>query len=121
MRSSATTDAKRTVLPDKTAAYLALSDLNHAFDQILVDLERLKTLGVFGTRFQRESMVACEATIEETRAWINFEATETLHEGEERDRGHFGRIRYRFERKYEDPHDVLLKAERLSKKIATKG
>jgi hypothetical protein len=121
MRSKATTDSKRTILLDKAAAHLALSDVNQMFDQILVDLERLKTLGVFRSRFHRESLAACEATIEETRAWVNFAATETLHESEERDRAHFGRIRHRFEKKYEDPQDVLLKAERLRKGIATKG
>lgn len=121
MRSNATPDSKRTALLDKTASYAALSDLNQTVDQILLDLERLKSLCVFRSRFQKESVATCAATIEETRAWINFEATESLHASEVRDRAHFGRIRDRFEKKYEDPYDVLLKAKRLSKKLAPKA
>jgi hypothetical protein len=121
MRSNATTDSKRNPLPDKTAVYGALSDLNRNVEQVLLDLERLKAVGMCRSRFQRESMATCQATIEETRAWINFEATETLHEREQRDRAHFGRIRRRWEKKYEDPHDVLIEAERFKKRIAREG
>ena len=112
MRSNATTDAKRNALPNKTAVYGALSDLNRNLEQVLLDLERLKTLGMFRNRFKRESLATCQATIEETRAWLNFEVTETLHEREERDWAHFGRVRRRFEKKSRDPHDVLIEAER---------
>jgi hypothetical protein len=121
MRSNATNDSKRNTLPDKTAVYATLSDLNRNLEQVLLDLERLKTVGLFRSRFRRESLVTCRASLEEIRAWINFEATETLHEREEHDRAHFGRIRRRWEKKYEDPHDVLIEAERFKKKIAKKS
>jgi hypothetical protein len=42
------------------------------------------------TRFRRESLEACRATIEETRARANFEVVEILHEWEERDRARWG-------------------------------
>jgi hypothetical protein len=121
MRSNATIDAKGDALPDKAAVYGALSDLNRNVEQVLLDLERLKTVGLFRNRFQRESLATCQATIEETRAWLNFEATEALHEREQRDRAHFGRVRRRWEKKYEDPHDVLIDAERFKKKTAREG
>ena len=121
MRSNATTDTKRNALPDKGAVYLALSDLNRNLELVLLDLERLKTAGMFRSRFQTESLAACQATLEETRAWINFQMTETLQEREQRDWAHFGRIRRRWQKKYEDPHDVLIEAERFKKKIARKG
>jgi hypothetical protein len=105
----------------KPHAYEALSALNQHFEQVLQNLDRLRELGLFDTRFRRESVQACQAMIEETRAWINFGSVEVLHEWEERDRAFFGRIRHQFEDKYQDPHDILLKAERLGKKIATEG
>jgi hypothetical protein len=70
---------------------------------------------------QRESLATCQATIEETPAWLNFQATEALHEREELDRARFGRVRRRLEKKYEDPHDVLIEAERFKRKIAREG
>ena len=90
-------DAKPASSPDKAAVYEPLSALNQHFEELLA---------------------TCQASIEETRAWVNFEATETLHDCEERDRAHFGRIRHGFEKKYEDPQDVLLRAERMQKQTA---
>jgi hypothetical protein len=120
MPSNATTDSKRNSLPDKAALYGTLSDLNRNLEQVLLDLERLKAVGMFRSRFQRESLATCQATIEETRAWLHFQATEALHEREELDRARFGRVRRRLEKKYEDPHDVLIEAERYKKKIAAR-
>jgi len=116
MRTKATADSKSTVPPSKTSVYTALSDLNRNFEHVLLDLDRLKTRGTFPGRFEQGSLASCQAAIEETRAWINLLATEALHERAERDRAHFGRIRLRFETKYEDPQDVLLRAERLRKR-----
>ena len=117
----ATTHSNTDSLPRKDNLYGGLSDLNRNFEQVLFELERLKTCGLFRTRFQRDSLATCRATIEETCAWLNFAATESLHEQEERDRAHFGRIRRRLEKKYEDPHDVLIEAERFKNKIARRG
>lgn len=117
----ATTHSNTDSLLRKDTLYGGLSDLNRNFEQVLFDLERLRTGGLFRSRFQRDSLATCRATIEETRAWLNFAATESLHEREERDRAHFGRIRRRLEKKYEDPHDVLIEAERFKKKIARRG
>lgn len=121
MRSNATNDSKQKAVPDKAAVYGAMSDLNQNLERVLLDLDRLKTVGMFRSRFQRQSLATCQATLEETQAWINFEAMETLHEREQHDRAHFGRIRRRWEKQYEDPHDVLIEAERFKKKIVREG
>lgn len=63
---------------------------------------------------------ACQATIEETRAWANFEIVEILHEREERDRAHFGGLRFQWEKRFEDPQDVLIQAELLKRKLPAK-
>jgi hypothetical protein len=110
---SPTTTGQRDTFPDKPAAYQALSDLNLRFEETLQDLKRLTALGVFKSKGQRESAEICRVSIEETRAWINFEATESLHDGEERDWARFGRLRHRYEKKNEDPQDILILAERL--------
>lgn len=65
MRSNATTDAKRNALPDKAAVYLALSDLNRNLELVLLDLDRLKTVGMFRSRFQTESLATCQTTLED--------------------------------------------------------
>lgn len=104
----------------KIAAYDALSALNQYFEQVLQNLDRLRELRLFETRFRRDSLRACRASIEETRSWINFEITESLHDREERGRARFGRIRSQGEKKFEDPQDVLIKTNRLRRKSAVK-
>jgi hypothetical protein len=56
-----------------------------------------------------------QTTLEETRAWANFEVVEMLQQSEETDWAHFGRLRRQWEKKYEDPNDVLIDAARLDK------
>jgi hypothetical protein len=80
--------------------------------------QRLRQLGLFETRFLRESLKNCTAMIEETRAWINFEITECMHEREQRGWARFGKVRRRWEEKYADPNDALIKAEKLTGKLA---
>ena len=117
MRSNATTDSKQT-LPDKVAIYEWVCALNLHFKDVLLDLERLTTLGIFRSRFQRDSIKTCRAMIEETQAWINFEVTETLQDCEDRDRTRFELIRHQLENKYRDrpsPSTPAAKLRRASK------
>jgi hypothetical protein len=104
----------------KECAYEALAALNQHFEQVLQDLDRLHELGLFDTRFHRESLQACKAMIEETRAWLNFGVVEVLRDREEGDRAHFGRIRSQWERKFEDPQDILIKAKGLKRQAPKK-
>jgi hypothetical protein len=105
----------------KSLAYDALFGLNQHFEQVFQSPERVRRLGLRETRFQREALQVCRATIEEARAWINFEITESLRDQEQRDWARFGKVRRRWEKKYEDPDDALIKAERLAGKLARKN
>jgi hypothetical protein len=117
-RPEAAPDSAPNNVSPKALAYDALFVLNQHFEQVLQNLDRVRQLGLLETRFQRKSLQACRATIEETRAWINFEITESLHDREQRDWTRFGKVRRRWEKKYEDPNDALIKAERLAQIIA---
>ena len=79
----------------KVLVYEALATMNRGFEQVLGDLERLEELRLFPRPWQRNFLKTWRATLEETRAWANFEVVEVLHQREERDWVGFGRIRRR--------------------------
>jgi hypothetical protein len=91
----------------KVLVYDALATLNRDFEQVLADLERLQGLRLFPLRWQRNVLKAWRAALEETRASVNFEVVEILHQREERDWVGFGRIRQRLEKASEPPADSL--------------
>jgi hypothetical protein len=95
----------------KVLIYEALAVLNRHFEDVLLDLKGLAALGIFPNRWQRQFLKACRATLEEARAWANFELVEILHQMEERDWVAFARIRQRRENAGEDSGDVLLPPE----------
>jgi hypothetical protein len=82
----------------KVHVYDALATLNRDFEQVLADLERLERLRLFPLRWQRKVLKVWRATLEETRASVNFELVEILHQREERDWVGFGAIRQRLEK-----------------------
>jgi hypothetical protein len=90
----------------KAVVYDALAKFNRDVEQVLLDLERLGTLGLFPRRWQRKFLKTCRATLEETRAWANFELLEVLHAREEQEWVHFARLRQRAEKQSESPDDV---------------
>jgi hypothetical protein len=92
----------------KVLVYDALATLNRDFEQVLADLERLEGLRLFPLRWQRKVLKAWRAALEETRASVNFEVVEILHQREERDWAGFGRIRQRLEKPSEVPPDRLI-------------
>ena len=97
----------------KLRAYQTLFTLNQAFENVLADLQRLQHLPFFRSEFLREFQVM----VEETRACINFELVESLHSREQDDWARFGRLRQQLEKRYRDPNDVLIEAERLTRKL----
>src|SRR6266436_6335179 len=97
--------------PQKLRAYQTLFTLNQAFENISADLQRLQRLPFFRPEFLREFQVM----VEETRACINFELVEAMHSREQDDWARFGRLRQQWEKRYRDPQDVLIEAERLRK------
>lgn len=92
--------------PPKTLVYDALANWNRDFEQVLDDLQRLEALRLFRRRWQRKFLKEWRATLEETRAWANFEVIEVLHQTEEREWVWFARIRQLAERQ-SAPDDAL--------------
>lgn len=91
----------------KAQAYEALAAFNRDVEQLLVDLERLGALGLLPQRWQRQFLKICRATLEETRAWTNFELIDILGQKEEREWVRFARIRQRAEEQSEPPFRPL--------------
>jgi hypothetical protein len=94
----------------KALVYEFLAGFNRNFEQVLQDLERLATLDLFPDHWQRRAFKACRATLEDMRAWANFELIEVLHQREEREWVRFARLRQRAE-KQSAHNDVLLPSE----------
>lgn len=103
--------------PRKVRAYETLFTLNQAFEQVLANLRSLQALPFFRRDFLQEFQVM----VEETRACVNFELVETMHSREQNDWTRFGRLRQKWEKRYRDPQDVLIEAERLRKSAGKRG
>jgi hypothetical protein len=99
------------MMKQKLRAYHTLFTLNQSFENVLADLQRLQRLPFFRRAFLREFQVM----VEETRACVNFELVEAMHSREQDDWARFGRLRQQWEKRYRDPHDVLIEAEKLRK------
>jgi hypothetical protein len=95
----------------------AIANLNRGFDQVLADVIALRELGFFRDEFAGRFAKTCRLTVQEMRAWAIFETTEALHERAEEDWARFGRMLLEYERKFRDPNDVLIEAERLKQKL----
>jgi hypothetical protein len=91
----------------KALVYEALAGFNRNFELVLKDLERLATFDLFPAQWQRRVFRLCRATLEEARAWANFELLEVLYQKEEREWVRFACIRQRAE-KQSAPDDALL-------------
>jgi hypothetical protein len=113
-----TKKTRRKDAPGKLFLYEMLCGINRGFEQVLRDLERLQQSGPFrGHRF----MKSCQSAVEETQAWTSLEMLETLHELEESDWARLGQLRNARDRKLNDPGDVLINAERRSRKPRSRG
>jgi len=95
----------------KLRAYETVYRLNRAFELVRLNLDRLEALGLF----RRNYLKSFRNMAEELRAETNHELTEKLNEREERDWAHFGQLCNQWEKKFRDPNDVLIEAERLRK------
>lgn len=102
--------------PPKTLIYDALATWNRDFEQVLEDLQRLEALRLFPRRWQRKFLKEWRATLEETRAWANFEVIEVLHQTEEREWTSFGRRRRRLEERSASSDDVSVPTKSAARK-----
>jgi hypothetical protein len=72
--------------------------------QILKQMEKCPWL-------RRDFLRSFQIEVEDLRAQTNFEVIEHLSDREQHDWAHFGKLRREWDRQFEDPDDVYLKAE----------
>jgi hypothetical protein len=72
--------------------------------QILKQLEKFPWLS-------RNFLRSFQIEVEDLRAQTNFEVLEHMSDREQHDWAHFGKLRREWDRQFEDPDDVYLKAE----------
>ncbi|HLM98646.1 MAG TPA: hypothetical protein VK335_05155 [Bryobacteraceae bacterium] len=100
--------------PQKLRVYETLHSLNQGFEQVLADLGRLQDFPFFRRKFLRHFQVM----VEETRAWADFELLAALQSREQDDWTRFGRLRRQWEKRYQDPDDVVPSPAELKRKRA---
>jgi hypothetical protein len=88
--------------------------LNRGLDQALANLASLDRLGLL--RHKREFVKVCSLTLEEMRAWANYEIGEAVMDRAEKDWTRFGRLRHRREKRLRDPNDVLIEADQIRRR-----
>jgi hypothetical protein len=82
--------------------------------QILKQLEKCPWL-------RRDFLRSFQIEVEDLRAQTNFEVIEHMSDREQHDWAHFGRLRRKWDRKFEDPDDVYLKAEQREEERRKQG
>jgi hypothetical protein len=97
--------AKTKPTQEKAALYKVIAKINRDFERVIADLEQLQALG-----FRKERMTAFSVKVEELRSWVNSELLETQHDRELTDWARFGRLNRRWQKRYQDPNDVVLEA-----------
>jgi len=98
--------------PQKLRVYETLFRLNEDYERVLADLKNLEPFGI-----RRKYINAFCVFVEEVRAFSNLEVVEAMQEREEDDWGHWGHLRDKWEKRFEDPNDVLIAAERRKKQL----
>jgi hypothetical protein len=82
--------------------------------QILKQLEKCSWL-------RRDFLQSFQIEVEDLRAQTNFEVIEHLSDREQHDLAHFGKRRREWNRQFEDPDDVYLKAEQREEERRKQG
>lgn len=90
----------------KCRVYEYLHLLNQSLQETLQILKRLEKC----PGLRRDFLRSFQLEVQELRAETNFELTERLSECEQHDWGRLGKLRREWERQFEDPDDVYLKA-----------
>lgn len=95
----------------------AAASLSRGLNQVLADIDRLKQLGFFPTELSARSVETCRLTIEELRAWVNFEVTADVSRAAEKDWDRYAHLLYdRLQQKFQ-----RLAAERAAEKKNPSG
>src|SRR5580700_12289950 len=82
--------------------------------QILKQLEKCPWL-------RRDFLRSFQVEVEDLRAQTNFEVIEQMSDREQHDWAHFGKLRRAWDRQFEDPDDVYLKAEEREEERRKRG
>lgn len=82
--------------------------------QILKQLEKCSWL-------RRDFLQSFQIEVEDLRAHTNFEVIEHLSDREQHDWAHFGKLRREWDRQFEDPDDVYLKADQREEERRKQG
>jgi len=104
----------------KLRVYETLHSLNQDFERVLTDLKSFQEFPFLSRDFLRHFQIV----IEEIRSCANFEIADVMHSREQHDWARYGRLRQRWEKRYADPNDVLIEAEkrkRESRKAAAQA
>jgi hypothetical protein len=91
----------------KLRIYEYLFLLNQKLQETVQILKRLEKC----SWLRREFLQSFQIEVEDLRAQANFEVIEHLSDREQHDWAHFGKLRREWDRQFEDPDDVYLKAE----------
>jgi len=100
--------------------YETIASLNLGFEQALENLAYLDRLDLFRNRFPSYFVKICSTTLEEMRAWANFELAEVIGERAQTDWARFGRLRSEWEKKLSGPGDAPVSAGRRKQKPTAK-
>lgn len=100
---------------EKHRMYQIVYALNRAFAFVVLNFERLEELGAFRRKYLR----AFKIMAQELQAGANHEIAETLRDQEEKEWAHYGRLVRAWEKRFEDPHDVILEAKPLTQRSRT--
>ena len=86
----------------------------HETVQILRQLEKCPWL-------RRDFLRSFQIEVEDLRAQANFEVIEHMSDREQHDWAHFGKLRRKWDQRFEDPDDVYLKAEQREEERRKQG
>src|SRR5205807_9592885 len=93
----------------KNRQYETVYDLNRGFNLILEIFERIERQAFF----RRDYIRAFHTMADELRARANYELTETLRDHEGKDSAQFGRLRLKWERRFQNSHRTKVKRSKI--------
>jgi hypothetical protein len=101
----------------KLRIYEYLFLLNQKLQEAVLFLKQLEKC----PWLRRDFLRSFQIEVEDLRAQTNFEVIEQMSDREQHDWAHFGKLRREWDRQFEDPDDVYLKAEEREEERRKQG
>ena len=101
----------------KLRIYQYLFLLNQKLQEAVQILRRLEKC----PWLRRDFLRSFQVEVEDLRAQTNIEVIEQMSDREQHDWAHFGKLRREWDRQFEDPDDVYLKAEQREEQRRKQG